>query len=206
MILNIIKYLLLTGLLVGFNLAVQYVGFRKNRYKMMLILSYVIPSIILWGYSVHHMSIPIFNGLKLCIIIVIPIIMISCSKLVNWLYRYKLSNKSVLYLRNKKFENNKVLSINLLVSILLAPIMEELFFRGIILNGLLCDTNSNVVISILYSATLFSITHLRILAILDSFIGGIILGIIYYMFDDLLMLIVIHSLYNTISIIDKKIY
>ena len=66
-------------------------------------------------------------------------------------------------------------------TLITAPIFEELLFRGIILNGLLNKYKNSSKKAIIYSAMVFGLVHLNIPQGIHAFIGGIILGSIYYL-------------------------
>lgn len=94
-----------------------------------------------------------------------------------------------------------------------APIIEELLFRGILLNGLLNKYKSNPKKAIFYSAIMFGVVHLNIPQGINAFIAGLILGFIYYYTKSLKLTMFAHFINNLIifipvpgSIIVKIIY
>ena len=82
--------------------------------------------------------------------------------------------------------------------IIVAPIFEELLFRGIILNGLLSKYKNNSKKAIIYSAIVFGVVHLNIPQGVNAFIAGIILGFIYYNTKSMKLSIFAHFINNLI--------
>jgi membrane protease YdiL (CAAX protease family) len=80
------------------------------------------------------------------------------------------------------------------VMVVAAPIMEELIFRGIILDGLL--KKYVPVRSILISSLLFGFAHLNPWQFISAFIIGIFSGWIYYRTRSLSPCIMIHAIAN----------
>lgn len=83
-------------------------------------------------------------------------------------------------------------------TIIVAPIFEELLFRGIILNGLLNKYKNNSKKAIIYSAIVFGVVHLNIPQGINAFIAGIILGFIYYNTKSMKLSIFAHFVNNFI--------
>lgn len=81
-----------------------------------------------------------------------------------------------------------------LLMIVAAPILEELIFRGIILDGLLKKYSPEK--SILLSSFLFGLAHLNPWQFVTGFIIGIFAGWIYYKTKSLLLTIIIHATAN----------
>lgn len=79
---------------------------------------------------------------------------------------------------------------------LVAPIAEETFMRGCILN---CLKSKGIVIALLVSSILFAILHFNFVQTISALICGFALGLLYIKTDCLLCCILTHFLYNTIS-------
>ncbi len=86
--------------------------------------------------------------------------------------------------------------------LLLSPVIEELIFRGIILDGFLSRYSTRK--AILLSSLFFSVLHFSPLQILYTFILGIFCGWYYSRTRNLLSCIIIHFLNNLIGIIVIK--
>lgn len=81
---------------------------------------------------------------------------------------------------------------------LLAPIFEEILFRGIILRGML-QKGISPIFSIFFSSLLFGLAHLNPWQFLGAgFFGGLI-GFVYYRTKSLWLAIFLHGLNNCIS-------
>jgi len=81
--------------------------------------------------------------------------------------------------------------------VILAPILEEIFFRGIILKQFLKQYSA--VTSIILSSLLFVFAHLSLENLLSLIVLGVFLGIMYYK-TTLVISICIHSIYNISSL------
>lgn len=90
------------------------------------------------------------------------------------------------------------LSYEFIRAIILAPILEELFFRKILFNGLL--KKYSFVISIIVSSLLFAFIHIpNWLNLIPTFIFGIICCLIYIKTKNILYPILFHFIGNLIS-------
>jgi uncharacterized protein len=81
-----------------------------------------------------------------------------------------------------------------ILMVIAAPVMEELIFRGIILDGLL--KNYSPLKSILISSLLFGIVHLNPWQFVTALIIGIFSGWVYYKTRSLIPSIIIHASVN----------
>ena len=87
--------------------------------------------------------------------------------------------------------------------IIVAPITEELIFRGLILNRLL--TRYNPVVAILISALIFTFAHLN-KSYISSFIHGVILSMVVIKYASLYYPMMIHGIYNAIVFVLQKYF
>jgi membrane protease YdiL (CAAX protease family) len=81
-----------------------------------------------------------------------------------------------------------------ILMVIAAPVLEELIFRGIILDGLLRRYSPKT--SILISSLLFAIVHLNPWQFVTGFIMGAFIGWVYYKTKSLLAAIIIHASAN----------
>ncbi|MDD3039375.1 CPBP family intramembrane glutamic endopeptidase [Bacteroides sp.] len=81
---------------------------------------------------------------------------------------------------------------------IIGPIFEELLFRGAITKALLQQYNPTK--AILLSAFMFGIIHINPIQILPAFLTGILLAWIYYKTHSLTPCIIMHILYNSLSV------
>lgn len=75
-----------------------------------------------------------------------------------------------------------------------APILEELIFRGFILNGLL--KNYSPTKAIIWSAVLFGIVHLNPWQFIGAFLIGIVIGWLYWKTGSIIPGILVHFVNN----------
>lgn len=86
----------------------------------------------------------------------------------------------------------------LLMTVVLAPVFEEMLFRGLILES--ARTKWGASTAIVLSAALFGLVHLPILPqALNAFVMGIALGYIYVLTGSLLSVIIIHAINNGLA-------
>ena len=84
-----------------------------------------------------------------------------------------------------------------LTVVIAGPVLEELLFRGIVLDGFL-KTYSPVK-SIIWSSIIFSLFHLNPWQAIPAFLIGLVLGYVYWKTQSLLPCIFIHFINNFIS-------
>lgn len=79
----------------------------------------------------------------------------------------------------------------------LAPIIEEILMRGVVLGGL--KNSYGTVTALLISATLFALLHFNMVQTLSAFVCGMILGLLYIKTNSVFCCMIAHSGYNLIS-------
>lgn len=87
--------------------------------------------------------------------------------------------------------------IALVTGVVLAPILEELLFRGVLLQGLLHNYRPWVAIG--QSAILFGLIHFNPAQSLSAAFGGLLLGWLYYRTRSLWICIIVHALHNLLA-------
>lgn len=83
---------------------------------------------------------------------------------------------------------------------ILAPILEEILFRGIILRGLF-QQGVSPILAIALSSFLFGIAHMNPWQFLGAGLLGAVFGFVYYRTKSLWICIFLHALNNTVSFI-----
>ncbi len=78
----------------------------------------------------------------------------------------------------------------------IAPLTEEYFFRGLVINGF--RENYSKTTTIIVSALIFSLMHLNPYQLFSAFIGGLLLAWIFLKTNSLVPCIIIHSFMNLI--------
>lgn len=87
----------------------------------------------------------------------------------------------------------------ILANVIVAPIIEELIFRGIMLNRLLATTSKWL--AVLISGIIFGLMHLGSpLTMMYAIIGGIWYALFYVRFRSLLLCIIAHMVFNFIGL------
>lgn len=95
------------------------------------------------------------------------------------------------------FENSDVL-LNIFSGVLMAPILEEIVFRGYIQQDL--AVRYGRFYSILLSAATFGIIHLSLVQSISAFVAGVVIGFFFYIGKcSMTNVILIHLLNNFIS-------
>ena len=88
---------------------------------------------------------------------------------------------------------------------LLAPLAEELVFRGAILRSLLKWTSRQWV-AIAISAVFFAVAHLNPAQLPHAFLVGLLLGWMYYRTDSIVPCVVYHLINNTVAYVMYNLY
>lgn len=138
-----------------------------------------------------RMIVPIFIfslGLSICI-----------SELGNYVTLLFPMSEFMVELFNEAFGGEISFIGSIIGVIIVAPITEEILFRGIMLKGLLKRYSD--LTSILVTALLFGILHFNIYQFVGAFIAGILLGWLYSKTNSLLLCIIGHATYNSIGYI-----
>jgi membrane protease YdiL (CAAX protease family) len=81
--------------------------------------------------------------------------------------------------------------------VMIAPIFEELIFRGIILDGFLKVYSPKK--SIIWSSVLFALIHLNPWQAIGAFLIGLFIGWVYYRTQSIIPCILIHFTNNLIA-------
>lgn len=98
----------------------------------------------------------------------------------------------------KEFNYSPTIWKLFIMVVIVAPIVEEVLFRGIILKGYL--THYSTKKALIVSAIFFGIVHLNPYQIVATFFAGIFIGWLYIRTKSLMLCIFAHSLNNLISI------
>lgn len=149
----------------------------------------------------------LFNILRAWIIVMpttqfISILLVKCSKLwvnIQKLHSQEITNEILSHLNHSSIR----LTLILLTVIVLAPISEELIFRGLFQNYL--KTRTSRIKSILISSFVFSLTHIEnslgsLIFVPTIFCLSLFLGFIYEKEKHIVAPIILHSLYNATQI------
>lgn len=106
------------------------------------------------------------------------------------------------YINEDKFTNIPELLFGAVLAVFLAPVIEEVFFRGIVLQkwGIKWGLKPGV----LFSSLFFALLHFRF-DIIPLFIAGIFYSILYLKTRNLMNSLLCHSFYNSLSVIFNSV-
>ncbi|MCB2293131.1 CPBP family intramembrane metalloprotease [Clostridium algoriphilum] len=100
---------------------------------------------------------------------------------------------------NEGFNEFRVSSIISIFSVMIvAPIYEEIIFRGILLRGMAKKINPNI--AIVVSALLFAIVHINIPQGINAFFLGLVLGFIYLKSGSIYLSVFSHFVNNLMAL------
>ncbi len=151
------------------------------------------------GYTENTGYIPVNSpnfgniGAPLSIALIIPLVFsfnIITEPITIWIEMPQYFKEFIAQIREYPFSS-------FLAIVIFAPLLEELFCRGIILRGLLY--HSTPVKAILWSAFMFGIMHLNPWQAIPAFLMGLLMGWLYWRTNSLWIVIFIHSLNNGVS-------
>jgi membrane protease YdiL (CAAX protease family) len=126
------------------------------------------------------------------------------SGLENWM---KESEEKTKLITNIFLDVTTIsgLLINLFIIAFLAAMGEELLFRGIVLK-LLAESTKNIHMGIFISAALFSALHLQFYGFMPRMALGIIFGYIFVWSGNLWVPIILHFLFNGMTVVASYLY
>lgn len=163
--------------------------FRVNKNKLLLMIKDYIKKVNIKELGgVVATQLCLSMGISL---LLIGIIYFTFPNILNDL----LSESSV-----EEVYNYSGLFISMLITVVCAPIMEELFFRAIIFKRI--SRKSNIYIGMIISSLVFGLLHIE-LAIIGAFIFGIACCILYIKYKNILIPMTIHFLNNLIAFLPQ---
>lgn len=95
--------------------------------------------------------------------------------------------------------NSFPFTFKIIYTILLMPILEEVFYRGIILTKL--KQKNSYVIAVIVSSLLFAVGHLDFEKAIYTFFSGLILGYIFVKSNNIILVIGIHIIINILFVL-----
>ena len=103
---------------------------------------------------------------------------------------------------NKVFESDYGIYGAILKVVIMAPVIEELIFRGIIMHGLM--RNYSKFTAVFASALMFALFHLNPWQFPATFILGLILGILMIRTRNIYLCILGHAINNALALVSMK--
>ncbi len=146
------------------------------------------------------------NSLKNMIFLKIPqktdIIKMFLTLIIYVLF---VITNTIFFYYNHSINPSKIFSLGIINAVLLAPIIEEIIFRGVMINYLL-PANQNkkwhIVLCFVFISLLFSLIHnnVEFYHFIHHFIFSFIISILYYYQRNIYTVIFFHILYNLFTI------
>lgn len=100
---------------------------------------------------------------------------------------------------NKAFQEIAMSPIILIITVIIvAPVYEEIIFRGILLKGM--ANKINPIVALVVSALFFALVHLNIPQGINAFLLGLIIGAIYLDTGSIYLCIFAHFLNNSLGV------
>ena len=148
-------------------------------------------------FNFSPLKVAIFQGLKGWLMIIPFVLLVSL--IMNLLIENQNGSNPLLEI---VLNNNNYLSFILLflTTTLLAPLFEEIIFRGILLPTLSRDFG--IILGIIVSAFIFALAHLSLGEMPPLFVLGIGLGITRIASGSLLSSVIMHSLWNGLTFLN----
>ena len=135
-----------------------------------------------------------FNREPIQVILVIAVMTIAASTLVSPLTALIPGADQFNQRMSEIFSPNLFLFLSIVVA---APLLEEIVFRGVILEGLL--KNYSPAKAIIWSSVIFSIAHLNLWQAVGTFSFGLLMGWVYWKSNSIIPGMVIHFVNNLVG-------
>ena len=95
-------------------------------------------------------------------------------------------------------ESLQVVLLDIAITAVLVPFMEEFAFRGVVLSAL---RKYGIGFSIVASALIFGMAHMDFSTVVFAFVAGLVFGFLYAKTNNLWLPVMIHSLNNLIAVL-----
>lgn len=162
---------------------------NSNKIYMILIISIVFIPLLLFNYKKFNIKEEKINIKTSLLLIILGII-------ISLIYNNLAYYIDLYFLKSNLFSTNNI-SLTIIITLILGPIIEELIFRGIMYNEAK-KIYSNMK-SILIVTTIFALFHFNILQIVYAFALGFLLIFVYEKYKSLKAPIILHITSNVIS-------
>jgi len=166
---------------------------------IVLELIYLLPVTIIFGWRrIHwkHLGFGRFNWSTLglgCGLLIAAYILILLHNLILTALGVDTQGEEIL----KTFASLKSPGWFILVGVVIAPLVEEIFFRGFLFQGF--RQRYGWVNSLLLSSALFAMAHLDLVALIPTFIMGSVLAYMYHRSNSVWPGIILHFLVNALG-------
>ncbi|WP_027338757.1 CPBP family intramembrane glutamic endopeptidase [Halonatronum saccharophilum] len=172
-------------------LVIITVFFLKVRYKI---------SFADLGFKLDNLSTimkyGIFGGVGICLSIIF--INNIFYQLVNNLFGWEAPAQEVIQ-NLLDLQSNTVFLLYSILIVVVAPITEEIFFRGLIY--FYCKDRFGVLMGMLLNGIIFGVAHSSLWLFIPTFLGGVLLAWIYEKSKSIYSCIIAHSVWNLIIVL-----
>ncbi len=192
--------LLLTAF--GVNVAVNQLGYQWLS-GVLVLLSTALPFVV---YLIFHREDPAnyfkfekvgFSVSLLCVLAGLGVVMLGnypAMAVRNFFGMFGYQSPSSTSLGGE--ESLLTIAVEVFVTAMLVPVMEELVFRGVVLSAL---RRYGIGFSIAASALVFGLAHMDPSSVVFATIAGLVFGFLYAKTNNLWLPILIHALNNLIA-------
>ena len=154
------------------------------RIYIVLILALIFIPLLIYKYKKLNIKEQKTNISKL-------ILMTICLSATYNILAYYLDKYILL---SNLYSNNNNIIVGIISTVLIAPFIEELMFRGVIYNNL--KSKYNIKKAMLLTTILFCLSHFTLIQIIYTFIFGYILVYIYEKYQNIKYPIILHMISN----------
>ncbi|MCK8823472.1 CPBP family intramembrane glutamic endopeptidase [Fuchsiella alkaliacetigena] len=180
-IINLLQFIaiLVTSLLVlaKYDLSLQVLGFRAISFKKAM----------LWG---------VFGGTFVCLLVLAGNVFLQ--RIVESWWGLEIPSQPIIE-QLLSSEDSTIFVFYAFLIVVVAPIVEEIFFRGILYQY--CKKKLGFKKGALLAAFIFAIAHFNLWTFLATFLGGLSLIILYEFGKSMYIAIIAHATWNSIMII-----
>ena len=157
------------------------------------LLQPLLPWLIIYYFSKTNAKIKV-NINKAYIILLLVLLFIPVIILINALSFHLLNDLSPQEIVTTIIEEDHISYIQIFSILVLSPLIEELYFRKILLEDLF--RRIGTLWSILFTSFYFTIVHLNILSAPTLLVLGILLGIIFQTTKSVTSCFIVHAIFN----------
>lgn len=128
-----------------------------------------------------------------CMLIAVPAMVLGLNYLFELL---GITNMSEAYKQTSEMQYAAAIPLALVVNGLLAPVVEEIIFRGVVFNRL--KINNKFITSVIISALVFGVYHQNIVQGAYAFLMGCIIAVLYEWFGHFYVPVAVHVVSNVL--------
>ena len=189
------------------SLFIDYNNIIEQLISFSIICTFLIISIFIINLKIEYSSFGLLKTntryllwipiIYLIILILFTLILPIWELILTKFLGIEIEPQEIL-LELNNIDNPLHLSLFIFTSVIIAPVYEELLFRGIVLPKLL--NRFSHIKSIIISSMIFSILHFHFPALLPLFILSVVLSYLYLITGSLWSSIFLHALFNGVTV------